>query len=103
MRFQGRLKRLERPVRQGAQRKVVRIIVSGHPGPVDLARSSCTRRINVPGTLMEIVELHGCVEDLSPNALEAFVERFPIEDSTNPRLRTEAAQSNRNADGSHHL
>ena len=79
MKFQGRLKMLERPMRQAAQQKLVRFFFSDYAGPLDLANSKCTRRIFVPGTLVEMLDIHGNCSHLSSEQIEEFVQSFPIE------------------------
>jgi len=78
MRFDARLKVLERPLWQAQQMKVTRVLISS-VGPFDWKNVTCTRRRVAPGALVEVVDLHGTSASLSPDDLEAFVEATPIE------------------------
>ena len=58
----------------------IRLVVSGVGQPLNLAASTCTRRRGANGLLTEIVMLHGTKADLSESEMDAFVERWPIEE-----------------------
>ena len=50
--------------------------------PLNLEKSTCDRQIWPDGTLSEIISLHGRVEDLSEEQLQAFIDRHPIKRNT---------------------
>ena len=72
-----RLRRLEEQVAFSPE--PIRILCCYDHGSTDLAMSKCSRRYLPNGTLMEIVTLWGTGDDLSPEQLEEFIARFPIE------------------------
>jgi|HubBroStandDraft_6_1064221.scaffolds.fasta_scaffold35516_2 hypothetical protein len=80
MRFESRLKALER-IRKDLEGKHLRVITHGSASfQVNLANSSCKRTLGADGILMEMVELGGNVESMTDAELDAFVESFPIEE-----------------------
>jgi hypothetical protein len=58
----------------------IRVLVTTVGRPLDLAASTCTRRRCANGLLTEIVMLHGTKADLSEFEIDAFLERWPIEE-----------------------
>ena len=78
MRFAARLKVLERPLWQAQRMKLTRLLITSVE-PFDWKNVTCSRRSFVPGTFLEIIDLHGTSTGLDPNELEAFVEATPIE------------------------
>ena len=79
MRFDSRLNVLERTLdRESAKQKIRLIVCRGGPGPLDLPNSTCTRR-GGPTGLVEIVDVAGNDEELTQEALDAFVASFPVE------------------------
>ena len=78
-RLTGRLDRLEKALAPHAGKRM-RLICCGYFGPTNLATSTCSRtRIN--GVLSECVSLDGCVDDLTSDELEDFIQSFPIQDN----------------------
>jgi hypothetical protein len=57
----------------------MRLVVSGIGQPLDLANSTCSRKLDSSGHLLELVTLHGSRHDLTDEQLENFVQSFPIE------------------------
>jgi hypothetical protein len=72
MRFDARLKVLERPLRQAQQMKLTRLLITSVE-PFDWKNVTRPRRSFVPGTLLEIIDLHGTATGPNPEDLEAFV------------------------------
>jgi hypothetical protein len=58
----------------------IRLVVSAVAQSLNLAASTCTRRRGANGLLTEIVMLHGTKADLTQSEMDAFVERWPIEE-----------------------
>jgi hypothetical protein len=77
-RLQGRLDKLERTLDLSTGRLEHFRIVADGVGPLNLATSTCTRTLR-RGSLMEIVKLDGCIDELSEEQLETFIETFPIQ------------------------
>jgi hypothetical protein len=78
-RLMGRLNKLE-PVSapsRGPLRRV-RVLMSAVCGTLNLATSTCTRRLS-NGALTELVNLVGDRSELSNEQLEWFIESFPIQ------------------------
>jgi hypothetical protein len=77
-----RIERLE--VRSGTgsnPRKVQRIVVTCLDRQPSLENAECTRMLCPDGTLLEVVHLENCGEGheiLSEEALDRFVESFPV-------------------------
>jgi hypothetical protein len=64
----------------GKPKSSLRIIVArGESGAANLATSTCTRRLNNAGGLIEIVDLDGADSGISEEELERFIAGFPIE------------------------
>ena len=78
MRFESRLKVLERPIKEAERQKIIRVLASSC-GPIDWDQVTVIRRSYVAGTILEFIDLHGNCDDLDPEELEAFIERFPVE------------------------
>jgi hypothetical protein len=57
----------------------MRLVVCGIGQPLDLVRSTCSRKLDSSGHLLELVTLHGSRHDLTDAQLENFVQSFPIE------------------------
>jgi hypothetical protein len=77
-----RLRRLEDQCCVGKQSKPLqqmRLVVCGIGRPLDLANSTCSRKLDSSGHLLELVTLHGSRHDLTDEQLENFVQSFPIE------------------------
>jgi hypothetical protein len=55
-----------------------RILVEKAYKPLDLANSTCDRRLNEDGVLKEIVHIEGHLDD---EELERFIESFPIREA----------------------
>ena len=80
MRFESRLKALER-MRKELEGKHLRVIWTGSASfKVNLANSTCKRTLRRDGLLMEMVELDGNPDSMSDAELDAWVESFPIEE-----------------------
>jgi len=77
MALKPRLQKLERQ-RSAVARKPLRIVVSLAGKPLDLTKATCTRTICPNGQLMELVKLNGSDYGLSDEALERFIQSFPI-------------------------
>jgi hypothetical protein len=77
-RWRRRIERLEGRTACGPQnfRMIVRAVAGG---PINLAASSCVRYRVPGGGLTEVIQLEGC-GDLSEQALDRFVQRFPIQE-----------------------
>jgi hypothetical protein len=72
----------------GKPKSSLRIIVArGESGAANLATSTCTRRLNNSGGLIEIVDLDGADSGISEEELENFIASFPIEASGHARSR----------------
>jgi len=78
MKFDSRLKALERTLGGSAKRTIRLIMCRGGPGPLDLANSTCTRRAGSTVNI-ETVHIAGNDEELAKDALDAFVASFPVE------------------------
>ena len=61
--------------------ETLRVVLGYDSGPTKLETSTCHRRIDRTGLLIELVELDGTSDDLKDEELHAFIERFPIEAS----------------------
>ena len=59
--------------------RVFRVVVSNVAKPLDWSTSTCTRRMGVNGSLLEMVMLDGNCRDLAEAELDRFVERFPLQ------------------------
>jgi hypothetical protein len=79
MNLRARLKALEQ--RRRASNRRFRIVACTIGGPLNVATSTCTRRLSVNGCLSEIVMLDGSDEHLTDEDLERFILSFPIETS----------------------
>lgn len=64
----------------GKPRRRFRLVVS-LAKPLNLATSTCQRRLSPDGLLTEIVRLDGSRDGLTDEELEKFIERFPVEGS----------------------
>jgi hypothetical protein len=53
-----------------------------NPTPLNLENSTCDRHIGPDGSLFEIVDLEGRIEDLTEEQLQAFIDRHPIKRNT---------------------
>ena len=78
-----RLGRLEQRlvVCKGKPRKTHRIVVRGMDREPSLENAACTRTLCPDGTLLEVVQLENSREGqeaLSDEALDRFVESFPV-------------------------
>ena len=72
----------------GQLRIAVRAIISTPwNGPLNLAASTCRRRLNPGRAVTEIVELHGRAEDIGEEDLERFIASFPVQVSGDMRAR----------------
>jgi hypothetical protein len=56
----------------------LRVVVSRIDRPLNLAASTCTRKISATGFLSEVVRLDGSAKDLSREGLDDFVCSFPV-------------------------
>jgi len=56
-----------------------RVVVSRIGVALDLERSSCVRYRLEDGALLEHVDIHGSVEEMTDAELEAFIRRWPID------------------------
>ena len=75
----GRLEDRFQTQLSGKPKSSLRIIVTrAGSGAANLATSTCTRRLNNTGGLIEIVDLDGDDSGISEEELETFVARFPI-------------------------
>jgi len=59
--------------------RVFRVVVSNVAKQIDWSTSTCTRRMGVNGSLLELVMLDGNCRELPDAELDQFVERFPIQ------------------------
>jgi len=75
--IRSRLKALEQ--RQQETLNTFRVVVRCVYGPPDLAKYTCKRTICPNGQILEYVHLEGGREGLSDEALDAWVQTFPIE------------------------
>ena len=76
MNCKARLKALERQKQASSQ--ILRLIIGRAAGDgVNLATSTCTRRLAPNGVLTEVIDLDGG-DSLSDEELERFIARFPI-------------------------
>ena len=77
LRLQRRIYKLERTLAPSkGPHKLFRVLADG-VGALNLATSTCTRTLR-NGTLTEIVNLNGSIDELSDEQLETFIESFPI-------------------------
>jgi hypothetical protein len=77
-----RLRRLEEQGcigEPGKRHQQMRLVVSGIGQPLDLANSTCSRKLDSSGHLLELIALHGSRHDLTDEQMENFVQSFPIE------------------------
>jgi hypothetical protein len=75
-----RLHRLEeRAGLAGKPRERLLVVVSGVGRPLNLAGSTCRRRLAPDGSLIDHVYLDGNRNGLTDEEMERFIERFPIE------------------------
>lgn len=70
--------RLLLTARTNGARESMRVIIRPVVGQVDLAKCTCTRRLN-DDILVEIVDLDGSLDTVTREDLDAFVDSFPIE------------------------
>jgi hypothetical protein len=84
----GRLEGRFQSQRSGKPKTGLRIIVTrGERGAPNLATSTCTRRLNNTGGLIEIVDLDGADSAIGEEELEDFIASFPIEAFGHPGSR----------------
>jgi len=76
-----RLEALSLVAAGGKPQETLRVVLGYDSGPTRLETSTCHRRIDRTGCLIELVELDGTSDDLKDEELHAFIERFPIEAS----------------------
>ena len=77
MNCKARLKVLERQKQASGQ--ILRLIIGRAAGDgVNLATSTCIRRVTPNGVLTELVDLDGNGASLSDEELERFIAGFPI-------------------------
>ena len=76
MNFTARLKALEQ--RRRASNRRFRIVACTIGKPLNLANSTCTRRLGANGGLSEIVMLDGSDQGLTDEDLERFIASFPV-------------------------
>lgn len=53
-----------------------------NPTPLNLENSTCDRQIWPDGSLFEMINLDGRLEDLTEEQLQAFIDRHPIRRNT---------------------
>jgi hypothetical protein len=76
----GRLEDRYQTQLSGKPKSSLRVIVArGESGTANMASSTCTRRLNNTGGLIEIVDLDGAHSGISEEELEQFIARFPID------------------------
>jgi hypothetical protein len=66
-------------------RERLRLIVTAMDHDLSLATSTCSRTLCADGTLLELVNLDGIRGDLSDEALDEFVNGFPVAIVGGPR------------------
>ena len=66
-------------------RERLRVIVAAMDHDLSLATSTCSRTLCADGTLLELVNLDGIRGDLTDEALDEFVSRFPVTALEGPR------------------
>jgi hypothetical protein len=75
-----RLHRLEeREGLAGKPRERLLVVVSGVGRPLNLAGSTCRRRLAPDGSIVDHVHLDGSRDGLTDDELDRFIECFPIE------------------------
>jgi len=81
MRFDSRLKALERIGKESAGKRI-RLIMHGcsKSFQVNLATSTCKRTRRADGLIIENIELDGDLESMTEAEFEAWVESFPIKE-----------------------
>ena len=57
---------------------VMRVVISACSRPLNLAGSTCDRRLGSDGSIVEIVRLDGRRGAISNAELDQFVSRFPL-------------------------
>ena len=72
-----RLKKLE-GVRRSTDEKPFRVLIQSVCGPLNLAKSTCTRTVGPEGQLTEVIWLDGNRDGLSDEELERFIGSFPV-------------------------
>ena len=75
----GRLEDRFQTQLSGKPKSNLRIIVTRAGSGANLATSTCTRRLNNTGGLIEIVDLDGDDSGISEEELEQFIASFPID------------------------
>jgi hypothetical protein len=76
----GRLEDRFQTQLSGKSKSSLRIVVTrGESGTANPATSTCTRRLNNTGGLIEIVDLDGANSGISEEELEQFIASFPID------------------------
>ncbi len=76
----GRLEDRFQTQLSGKPKSNLRIIVArGESGAANLATSTCTRRLNKAGGLIETIDLDGCDAGISEEEMEQFIASFPID------------------------
>ena len=80
MRFNARVKALERPIRQARlhEDEVQRVVFQSLIGELNLATSTCMRIREKDGSLFELLHLDGNASHLTEEQMQAFVDQFPI-------------------------
>jgi hypothetical protein len=78
MSFKRRIERLERQKRDAANIEPCRVVISACGRPLNLANSTCKRTLCENGALMEVVHFDGRRAGLTDEALDRFVESFPV-------------------------
>jgi hypothetical protein len=75
-----RLNRLEEQAGlAGKPRERLLVVVSGVGRPLNLAGSTCRRRLAPDGSIVDHVHLDGSRDGLTDDELDRFIECFPIE------------------------
>jgi hypothetical protein len=78
MTLERRIERLEGLTLDAKSPAVMRVVISACGRPLNLAASSCDRRLGSDGCIIEIVHLDGRRGAISNAELDEFISSFPL-------------------------
>jgi len=81
MRLERRLERLEKLTHAAESTPGMRVVISACGKPLNLAGSTCERRLGPDGAITEIVRLDGSRDHITNEELDRFVAGFPVQRS----------------------
>ena len=79
MTLERRIDRLEQHTNNVKSTPVMRVVISACGRPLNIAGSTCERRLGPGGSITEIVRLDGSRNGISEAELDEFVSRFPVQ------------------------